>query len=136
MGGLVVNIIPNAISFAVTAAALAAGSTFLPERSFIQIRELTYSDGIVTFDRAISGGKTRAVWTAQVFNSDGDLECSGGGVSDYEPTENRRKLFPLDVWVGDPGCFDRLSPGGHKSLVTWIPLSEKKTVSADFAFEK
>lgn len=130
------NLLPNLISFGATSAILLAGSAFLPERSFLQIRELSYSDGYVTFDRAISGGSTRAVWTAQVYNSDGRPECSGGGVATYEPSEQRRQVFALDDWVGDPGCLSRLDLGGHKALVTWTPLSEKRTVTADFAFVK
>ena len=56
------------------------------------------------------------------------------GWSPYSRSEKLPRIFPMDKWVGDEGCWERLEPGPHKMFVTWTPRDGTPPVTARHTF--
>jgi hypothetical protein len=57
------------------------------------------------------------------------------GWSLYSPGHGGAAMS-LDLWAGDPGCFDRLDPGDYHMFVTWTPRDGTPPVVARADFKK
>lgn len=115
----------------------------IPERPFLTVHEMQYLDGAVVAERTIRGPRRIADWRVTILNDNDDspiCQTVPGrdlhqGWSDYEPSARGKRSFPLDVWVGDPGCFERLASGQHAMFVTWTPRDGTPTVTAKTTFQ-
>lgn len=100
----------------------------MPEPAFISIRELSFSDGYVTLDRAIRPPDVIADYQVVVTSEETGLTvCHGTGWAEFETDESRRKVFALDDYVGDPGCLSRLD-GDYTIYTTWAPRDGRRPV--------
>jgi hypothetical protein len=108
----------------------------LPEPAFMHIRELSYADGLVTFDRAVMPPGAVAGWVVQVHETvTGARVCLGSGSDDYEVDEPRRRVWTLDQFAGDEGCLDRLTPGTeYMMFATWSPMDGQRPVAEQLRF--
>lgn len=108
----------------------------LPDPSFMHVRELSYSQGLVTFDRAVMPPGAVAGWVVQIHETvTGERVCLGSGSDDYEVDEARRKVMPLDAFTGDAGCRARLTPGTeYMMFATWSPMDGQRPVAEQLRF--
>jgi hypothetical protein len=109
-----------AVSLALTAV--------LPAPHPITIHAITYSDGLVTQDRTVTGSAQTVFmgWAAKIVEaSTGVVICSGAD-SFYYPTGRKVAQMPLDVWTGDPNCRpENLAPGVYypEAVYSWADNS-------------
>lgn len=102
---------------------------------FMTIHALNYADGVVTTERTIQLDHAEfpegvvADWLVTVVRdnrvppscrTDSGPEIDQGW-SVYDQFEATTQALPFDVWVGDPGCYDRLTNGVYHMHVTWTP---------------
>ena len=108
----------------------------LPGFGFMDVHGLAYDDGTVHFERTVFAPATVADWTVSVFAPGTDMPvCSGHGWSEYTPDEDGKKTMPLDVFVNDPGCIDRLEDDTEYRLyVFWVPRDGRRAVHASKVF--
>jgi hypothetical protein len=100
----------------------------MPEPAFISIRELSYTSGYVTLDRAIRPPNVIADFQVVIVDDEtGTTVCHGSGVGEYESSEGRRWVWPLDFYVGEEGCLDRLD-GDYNMYTTWSPRDGRRPV--------
>lgn len=110
----------------------------LPEAPFLEVHSVTYQGGEVITDRTINGPETPADWQVSVVAVDrAPPSCSTvkgpelhQGWSHYAPSPRAKKKMPLDIWVGDKGCYDRLTSGDYSMHMTWTPRDGQTPVSA------
>lgn len=111
------------------------------ERDFLAVRELSYADGSVTFERAIvppfadvrdGSYSIWADWSVHVYPMGGAAICNGTGSSEYSVAEPAVKTMALDRFVGQPGCLPHLSPGEYRGVATWTPRDGRDTITATF----
>ena len=50
------------------------------------------------------------------------------GWSRYTPDTGDAQAMHFDVWVGDPGCWDRLPAGQYVEYTTWTPRDGSRPV--------
>ena len=111
--------VQTTIGTAVLGPALAvAAGIFLPEPPAITVHSLTYENGIVHQERTIIADAPafHADWSARVQDQDGVTVCEGNGSWAYA-TGYAVFDIPIDDWVGDPGCLDRLSANHQYRLI-------------------
>lgn len=113
----------------ITAGIMLLGVNYvMPEPAFISIRELSYSGGYITLDRAIRPPDVIADFQVVVTSEEtGITVCHGTGWAEFETDESRRKVFTLDDYVGDPGCLSRLD-GSYTIYTTWAPRDGRRPV--------
>lgn len=51
------------------------------------------------------------------------------GWSKYVPGPRGGTPMHLDLWVNDPGCWERLPPGDYREFTTWTPRDGSKVVT-------
>ena len=132
----------GAIAFAVWA----LGASILGEPPFLRVVEMRAVQGgeYVYVKRVISGPDGIADWRVTVVaKTDTAPSCATipgpnlhEGWSDYQTNEAYERTVPLDKWVGDPGCFERLKPGPHTEYVTWTPRDGRDPVTHKRTFTK
>lgn len=123
-----VNVGPSFLGGATAGAMLLAVNYALPEPAFIAVRELSVSNGYVTLDRAIRRPDVIADFQVVVVDeATGLAVCHGTGWAEFETDESRVKTFTLDDYVGDPGCWERLS-GEYTMYTTWSPRDGRRPV--------
>jgi|GEM_PF-5111629 len=109
---------------------------FFGEDPFLRVINLEYSNGKIYVEREIPGPFTVADWRVTVVGSAQDAPyCQTvpgpkmhQGWSPYKPSPRAISDMSLDIWVGDPGCFDRLEPGEYLMLITWTPRDGREPV--------
>lgn len=108
----------------------------LPTSAFMAVRNLEYDAGAVKFNRVIYAPATVADYTVSVFAPGADQPiCSGHGWAEYTPEEERAKTMPLDVFVNDDGCSERLLSGvQYRLYVFWVPRDQRQAVYASKVF--
>ena len=122
------------------------GAVLVPEPKdppFLIVHDLAYDAGYVTAKRTIVREGV-ADWRVTIASEDrGAPYCQtipgqnrDEGWSIYKPAGTAVTTFTLDVWVGDPGCDDRLEPGPHQMFVTWTPRDKTEPVTASIDFVK
>lgn len=123
----------------------------LPEKPFLTVNSKSVSaEGQVVIDREINVDFVIADWRVTIVESregSDDIESERPvcttipgtrlheGWSDYS-RQSGPVPMSLDVWVGDPGCWDRLPPGEYKEFVTWTPRDGSPPVSHSSVFKK
>ena len=104
---------------------------------FMKVHRVVFADGQVTAVRTIRRDM-RADWVVTIVGVAADdpacrtIPDNDGNVgwSDYKAKWNRQvRTMPLDQWVGDPGCLERLTPGVYPMFVTWTPRDGTRPVS-------
>ena len=132
--------ISNVVSLAAIATVSAVAGLSLipdPQKPFMDVHKMEYSDGQVFAERTVLSPVRIADWRVTVVaNGVTAPSCQTvpgmdlhEGWSKYEPG-TRNSSMSLDEWVGDPGCFDRLTPGSHTMFVTWTPRDDSPPVTA------
>lgn len=127
----------------VLGAAFVAGSmqiaitVALPEEKFLAVHSVDYSDGHVTADRTLRW-ETVADWHVTLVSSMDDapvcqtIHGAGHheGWSKYSALGRSESSMHLDIWVGAPGCLERLksSPGEYSQYITWAPRDDSPAV--------
>lgn len=138
-------------SFAsVVGGALVGGFVYLatnplfPETPFLTVNSLFYSDDHVFVERTIPGPLVVADWRVTVVGKDAAspfCQTTPGpnmheGWSAYHPSPKSITDMSLDVWVGDPGCNARLTPGDYTMFITWTPRDGRAPVVHVSTFTK
>ena len=122
----------------------AAVSAFMPEEPFLTVHSIEMTaDGIVTPIRTINHDPNIADWAVTVVGmGEGAPSCGTApgpeehqGWSRYAPGQIVDPM-PLDEWVGDPGCWDRLTPGQYVEYTTWTPRDGTDPVTWRREFRK
>lgn len=142
MQTLTTAIIGSGLAFLVT-----SGLVLFPEQEtpqpFMTVHQITQDEaGTITPDRTVYFSAT-ADWMVTVVGPSGDepvCQTLRGpilhqGWSDYHPNTKSNPM-PLDVWVGDAGCWDRLEPGDYTEYVTWTPRDGSLPVAYQREFTK
>ena len=136
-------ITPNLAGGAFGAAVVAAFWALLPTPAYYKVYDMR-----VVGDRTIIDSRIRrdviADWRVTVVRAGEDgPSCSTlpgpdehQGWSHYAKRPRGETTFPIDVWVGDPGCWDRLGSGAHLMYVTWTPRDGTPPVTASTEFSK
>lgn len=132
------------IGGAVVAGALQiAVSALLPDVDFLTVHDIGYENGVVQADRTINRSEV-ADWRVTVVPVDRDGPICNTipgpemhqGWSPYVQSERATREFSLDVWVGDPGCFERLNKNEPYSMyMAWNPRGEDEAVSFKINFK-
>lgn len=128
--------------------ALAAGylavSAMIGPQPFMTVHSISQDDkGKVTADRTVHFDPNIGDWTVTVVGADTDApSCKTipgnkvhQGWSPYSPGR-KMSAMPLDEWVGDPGCLDRLNPGKYTEYTSWVPRDGSPIVSWQRQFTK
>lgn len=121
---------------------LMTGSLFV-EPPFLDDVEVNQRADQVQAIREVTGEKTVADWRVTVFGHDVDAPyCQTipgpklhEGWSIYEPGNKTTEMI-LDIWVGDPGCYERLTPGEYIEITTWTPRDGRASVTHRRVFTK
>lgn len=121
-------------------------NAILSDPPFLRVVEISATDGGagVYVVREIPGPDGIADWRVTVVAESDDAPACATipgprlheGWSDYTTAESYVQTMTLDVWVGDPGCFDRLQPGPHTEYVTWTPRDGRDPVTHTRTFTK
>lgn len=115
-----------------------------PEPPFLTVDSLRVSGSDVLVARTIPGPKGIADWRVTIVrNGKAEPVCQTipgtmlhEGWSVYEPTMSKERAIAMDVWVGDPGCYDRMTPGEFDMFTTWTPRDGRSPVAHYYHFEK
>lgn len=106
---------------------------------FIEVHQLFVDQDTVFVERSYNvDGTAIADWRVTILGVGADAPAcqtiSGPeeheGWSRYSGPQRLFRNMPLDVWVGDPGCFERLDAGEHQMFVTWTPRDGTYPVAA------
>ena len=93
-------------------AALDVATEYVHPTVGIEVHQLqfTNADGpAIAQSRTVHAqSKIVAQWSA-VIREDGEIACKGGGSWNY-PAGTASPVIPIDDWVGDKGCWERLRP--------------------------
>lgn len=133
--------------------AAALGSFVIPppEHKFLTVHEIAQDGPQVVATRtvhgALQGGEAVPVladWRVVVFLEDRPspmCQTIPGnelhqGWSEYDPSPKRDRDMHLDVWVGDPGCYDRLPSGEYREHTSWTPRDGSAPVYFKRSFTK
>ena len=136
-------ITPHIAGGAFGAAIVAALWAALPSPAYYKVHDMRVIGSNAVIESTIRRPVV-ADWRVTVVRSGEDgPSCSTipgprehEGWSHYEPRPRTEKTFPVDIWVGDPGCWDRLRPGEHLMYVTWTPRDGTGPVTAQAKFSK
>lgn len=120
----------------IAGAAALLTNPFFGEQPFLKVINLEYEDDTIYFEREIPGPITVADWRVTVVAKERDAPyCQTipgpeihQGWSLYQPNPHAVADMPLDVWVGDPGCSERLEPGDYLMIITWTPRDGRQPV--------
>lgn len=115
----------------------------VPEKPFLEVNALDVVGDEVIVERRINAPKTIADWRVTIVRHDKqEPACQTipgpklhEGWSVYEESENNVKVMSLDVWVGDTGCYDRLTPGTYDMFITWTPRDGRNPVPQTVTFD-
>lgn len=106
------------------------------ETPFMTVDDLSYSDGYVTTYRTINLSALEfpegivADWSVTIVRDNRkppSCQTQPGpqineGWSIYDQFEPTRQSMPLDIWVGQEGCWDSLESGATYHMhVVWTP---------------
>ena len=116
---------------------------YAPQAVFMTVHSLEYEAGQITADRTVREPSAIADWRVTVVSDDEDSPtCQtipGGSIhegwSRYRAGRGLSEMS-LDVWVGDPGCYDRLESGPMEMFVTWTPRDTRLPVTSYLKFNK
>lgn len=137
---------PGQIISALAALAVSASVGFIvipePARPFMVVNDMRVVGDTVFIDRTIQKPRRIADWRVTVLNENSDepfCQTVPGrgpdrGWSVYTPGDSVKSML-LDVWVGDPGCSERLEQGRHMMFVTWTPRDGGPPVTAKAFFD-
>ena len=111
-------------------AGITGGALFFPPPPFMAVTEVTVTGEDVTAEREIFRYVV-ADWRVTVVSKNADKGAPScqtipgyklhEGWSDYRTSDKATRTMSLDVWVGDTGCAERLTPGDYLMFVTWTP---------------
>lgn len=115
-----------------------------PPKPFLTIHEMRVVGGDVVASRTVHGPDRVADWRVTVVHDGSDKpSCQTipgpelhEGWSRYSADQKKERVWPMDVWVGDPGCWERLADGPHDMFVTWTPRDNTPPVTARAQFTK
>jgi hypothetical protein len=124
--------------------ALLVTNPLYPDETFLTVHQMRYSDGQVYATRTVHGDVTVADWRVTIVGEDRHAPyCQtvpgtdiNEGWSIYNYSEASETSWPLDIWVGDAGCADRLTEGNYTMFVTWTPRDGTPTVHAATKFTR
>lgn len=104
----------------------------IPKVPPIEVHVLEYEAGMVHQDRTVTTDAEffHASWVAQIQDSGGRVICTGEGSWPYS-AGTRIVDIPLDEWVGDEGCLDRLTAGPYTPIASWFWGSDQTTHVGD-----
>lgn len=112
------------------------------ELPFLTVHDISYTDGIVYADRTVNHS-TVGDWRVTIVQEDRDGPTCNTipgpdihqGWSPYSENPRAVRTFPLDVWVGDPGCLERLQKGEpHHMFMNWTPRDDSDPVALKIEF--
>ena len=111
----------------------------VPPAPFIEVHSTEVVGDQVFVERTVNGpGRAIADWRVTVVNVETDqpyCQTFAGqelheGWSVYTPVDRGLISMSLDDWVGDEGCYERLTPDvEYVMLVTWTPRDERDPVT-------
>ena len=100
----------------------------IPEVPPIEVHALQYEAGVIHQDRTVTTESEYffASWRAEIKDQSGLIVCEGGGTWNYTAGQFVAAI-PLDVWVGDEGCLERLTAGPYTPIASWFWGSDQTT---------
>lgn len=121
-----------------------ATSPLLPQQKFMRVVSIEQIGSDVRVDRIITGPNTIADWRVTVVglgvNAPYCQTMPGRkmheGWSNYTAGREAGKKMPLDEWVADSGCYQRLTSGVYTELTTWTPRDGREPVTFRREFTK
>lgn len=124
--------------------ALIATNPIFTEPAFMTVNGMRYDQGQIYVDRSVNVPRTVADWRVTIVGSDRNApfcQTQAGpdidqGWSVYQESMQGERQMPLDQWVGDAGCADRLTAGEYTMIVTWTPRDGTDPVVATLDFER
>lgn len=124
--------------------AWAATNPLFVEQPFMRVESIRYEAGMIYTHRTINVQRTVADWRVTIVGENRDAPfCqtkAGDGIDEgwsiYSEDSKARAQMPLDVWVGDVGCADRLTPGKYTMFTTWTPRDGTDPVYQTTEFER
>ena len=96
-----------------------------PEK-FLVVTRMDYQSGVVDFERTVNWGAW-AVWDVVVLDAADKAICEGHGRAFYGSREPVRQPMPVDEFVGDPTCADKIE-AGYVLQASWVPHDGTPTV--------